>query len=115
MGSILVIAAVIIGGLIILSLALGLVGSIVWWLVVGLIAGLLASAILQERRSITGNVTMGLLGAVLSWLVFDVILRVGWINDFFVFKIIFATLGAMLLIGANRLFNRNTTNPTIKY
>jgi uncharacterized membrane protein YeaQ/YmgE (transglycosylase-associated protein family) len=106
MGSILIIAALIIGGLVIFSLVAGLVGSLIMWVIVGLIAGLLASAIMQDRRSILNNVIMGLLGSILSSVILS-IFRVGWLDNNIIGSVIFSTLGAMVLIGLSRLFSRN--------
>lgn len=112
MGSVLVIAALIIGGLVIFSITAGLVGSLVVWLIVGLIAGLIASALLQDRRSIVSNVVMGLLGSVLSSIILS-IFKLGWLDNNIIGSVIFSTIGAMILIGLSRLFTRNS--PTIKY
>jgi uncharacterized membrane protein YeaQ/YmgE (transglycosylase-associated protein family) len=110
MGSILIIAALVIGGLVIFSLVAGLIGSLIMWVIVGLIAGLLASALMQDRRSILSNIVMGLLGSILSSFILS-ILRVGWLDNNIVGSLIFSTLGAMVLIGLSRLFSRNA--PTI--
>lgn len=69
-----------------------LVGDIIGYLVVGVIAGWLAGIITKTNRGILGDLVLGVLGALLFGLVFNAF------NDNFILEIIGATIGAIVLV-----------------
>lgn len=82
------------------------VSSIVWWLIVGLIAGFLASVVMRGGGyGILGDILAGIVGAFIGgWLFGLVGLSIGGgvLGSIFV-----AFIGACILIGILRLFSRS--------
>ncbi len=104
--------ALLIIGIIILvivagSFLMGVVGGLIGWLIIGLIAGLLANALMKGgSRDLFSNLGLGLVGSVLSGFVLNII-GLGRLDNNIIGNLVFATLGAMLLIGLGRMFNFN--------
>lgn len=73
-------------------------GSIAAWLVVGLIAGWLASKLLEEASyGLKGDIVLGLVGGFLGGLLFGVFKEPGFWGSTLV-----ASIGACILIGGAR-------------
>lgn len=70
--------------------------SIIAWIIIGLIAGWLANAILGGRGGLFGNIAVGLVGAILGGFLFEKLnLRV--MPDFWG-NLITATIGAIIFL-----------------
>ena len=73
------------------------------WIVVGGLAGLIASKFAGEKRGLIGNIIIGVLGANIGGFIasrFDV----GKVDGINLSSILIAAGGALLLIGALRIF-----------
>lgn len=83
-------------------------GSIVWWLIVGLVAGFLASAVMRGGSfGIIGDLIAGIIGAFIGGWLFSLLgISAG---GGIVSSIIVAFIGACILIAILRLFSRRTT------
>ena len=83
------------------------VGALVWWLIVGLIAGLLANAIAGRRGTILGDIVLGIIGAFIGGFVLKLL---GLYTDdtpgtaIPIGTIIAATIGALILVLIMRAF-----------
>jgi uncharacterized membrane protein YeaQ/YmgE (transglycosylase-associated protein family) len=83
--------------------------SIVWWLLVGLIAGFLASVVMRGGGyGIVGDIVVGLIGAFIGGFLASL---VGLGSSGFIGTIIIAFIGACVLIALLRLVSRGTTRP----
>lgn len=81
--------------------------SILTWVVLGLIAGWLASLIMGNREGILTDVVLGVVGAVIGGFVMSLFGNDG-VNGFNIYSIAVATLGAVVLIWLGRLFRPRT-------
>jgi uncharacterized membrane protein YeaQ/YmgE (transglycosylase-associated protein family) len=80
-------------------------GGLIWWIVVGLIAGFLAGQLMKGGGyGVLADIILGLLGAVLGGWLFGMI-GVGAGNGM-IGSIIVAFIGAVILIGLTRLVKR---------
>ncbi|GHO81135.1 transglycosylase [Ktedonobacter sp. SOSP1-85] len=80
--------------------------SIVWWLLVGLIAGFLASVVMRGGGyGIVGDIVVGLIGAFIGGFLASL---VGLGSSGFIGTIIIAFIGACVLIALLRLVSRGT-------
>ena len=73
------------------------------WIVVGGLAGLIAGMFAGEQRGLIGNIVIGILGANIGGFIaskFDV----GKVDGINLSSILIAAGGALLLIGALRIF-----------
>lgn len=78
--------------------------SLVWWLIVGLIAGLLASLVMRGGGyGIVGDIIVGLIGAFIGGFLMSLI---GLGGGGFVWTVIVAFIGACILIALLRAFSR---------
>lgn len=80
-------------------------GEIIWWIVVGLIAGVLAKFIMPGRDpgGIIVTILIGIAGAVVGGFIASAI---GIGTGGFIWTIIIATLGAILLLWLYRVLVR---------
>ncbi len=79
-------------------------GGVLAWIIVGLVAGWLASMLTGGGHGLIGNLVLGLVGAFIGGLVFTALgvgSSVGLIGSIAV-----ATVGAIILIGIGRLVRR---------
>jgi uncharacterized membrane protein YeaQ/YmgE (transglycosylase-associated protein family) len=77
--------------------------AVIWWLVVGLIAGFLASVVMRGGGyGIVGDIIVGLIGAFIGGWLFS-LLGIG--SGGFIGSIIVAFIGACILIFLLRLFS----------
>ncbi|EFH81703.1 GlsB/YeaQ/YmgE family stress response membrane protein [Ktedonobacter racemifer] len=80
--------------------------SIVWWLLVGLIAGFLASVVMRGGGyGIVGDIVVGLIGAFIGGFLASL---VGLGSSGLIGTIIIAFIGACVLIALLRLVSRGT-------
>ena len=80
-------------------------GDIIGWIIIGLIAGWLASVIMgRGGYGIVGDIVVGLIGAIIGGLIAD-LLNIGGpsaSNPFSWVSLIFAIIGAIILIAILR-------------
>ena len=79
-------------------------GGLIAWIVVGLIAGWLASMVMRGGYGLVGDLIVGLIGAVIGGFVLG-LLGVGG-SAGFVGSIAVAFIGAVILIAIVRMFTR---------
>lgn len=80
--------------------------GIVWWLIVGLIAGALASMVMRGGGyGIVGDIIVGLIGGVIGGFLMSL---VGLGSGGFVWTVVVAFIGACVLIALLRLFTGST-------
>jgi uncharacterized membrane protein YeaQ/YmgE (transglycosylase-associated protein family) len=70
--------------------------GIVLWLVVGIVAGWLASSIMKSKRGIVGYALLGIVGAVVGGFIFSLFGLGGASN--LIGQIIVATVGAVVIL-----------------
>jgi uncharacterized membrane protein YeaQ/YmgE (transglycosylase-associated protein family) len=78
--------------------------GIIAWIVIGLIAGWLAHAILGGRGGILGNIAVGLVGSIVGGFLFRK-LSVVVVHDFWG-SLITATIGAVIFLAIWRAIRR---------
>lgn len=77
--------------------------GVIWWLVVGLIAGVLASLVMRGGGyGIVGDIIVGLIGAFIGGFLMSLI---GLGGGGFVWTVIVAFIGACILIALLRAFS----------
>ncbi|HYM85090.1 MAG TPA: GlsB/YeaQ/YmgE family stress response membrane protein [Candidatus Dormibacteraeota bacterium] len=72
--------------------------GIIAWIVVGAIAGFLASRIMRAREGLLMMVVLGIVGAVVGGFVATSVLRIGSVDGINVESIVIATLGAIAVV-----------------
>jgi uncharacterized membrane protein YeaQ/YmgE (transglycosylase-associated protein family) len=86
--------------------------SILAWLVVGILAGVLAKALMpggrSEPNSFLGTMLLGIVGAMLGGWISSSFFNAGGASGINIGSIFIATIGAALLIGIGRLMRRST-------
>ena len=88
-----------------------MLAALVWWIVVGLIAGFLAGLVMRGGGfGIVGDIIVGILGAIIGGFVAGL---PGLGASGFVGSIIIAFLGACLLIALLRAFSGGYTRRTL--
>ncbi|HNS50793.1 MAG TPA: GlsB/YeaQ/YmgE family stress response membrane protein [Anaerolineae bacterium] len=75
-------------------------------IVVGLIAGLLASYLMKAKTGILVDLVLGVVGAILGGWITSLILGVNLVSGFNLTSVIVAVLGAILVIVLYRAFAR---------
>ncbi|GHO83355.1 GlsB/YeaQ/YmgE family stress response membrane protein [Dictyobacter formicarum] len=87
------------------------VGAIIWWLVVGLIAGALAGLVMRGGGyGIVGDIIVGLVGALVGGFIASLI---GLGTSSFVGSIIIAFIGACIFIAILRAVSGGTRRTTL--
>ena len=81
--------------------------SLLLWVVIGLIAGWLASAVVGGGFGLIGDIVVGVVGAFVGGLIFDA-LDVGTPFGGMAGTIFVAFIGAIVLLLVLRLFRRST-------
>jgi uncharacterized membrane protein YeaQ/YmgE (transglycosylase-associated protein family) len=76
------------------------------WIVVGAIAGWLASVVVYSRLGLLGDIIAGIVGAFIGGLLFTAV-GVSGVTGFNVWSVFVAFIGAVVLLGAIRLFTGN--------
>lgn len=83
--------------------------NIVLWIVLGALAGWIASLITNSDRSLAGDIILGILGAVIGgWIV--ALLGGRGITGFNLPSLLVAVLGSIVLIWISRAFRGSTNN-----
>ena len=87
-----------------------LIIHIIPWILIGLIAGAVASFITGSRHGILGDIGLGLLGAVLGGFLMRVVFHVatsGFISD-----VLVGIVGAVIILLIGKAFNRSSPRYT---
>ena len=88
-----------------------MLAALVWWIVVGLIAGFLAGLVMRGGGfGIVGDIIVGILGAIIGGFVAGLL---GLGSSGLIGTIIIAFLGACLLIALLRAFSGGYTRRTL--
>jgi uncharacterized membrane protein YeaQ/YmgE (transglycosylase-associated protein family) len=72
--------------------------GIIAWIVVGAIAGFLASLIMGSRQGLLMMVVLGVVGGLVGGFVASTVLKIGSVNGINVESILIATLGAIAVV-----------------
>ena len=72
------------------------------WIILGGIAGWIASALLREPRGCLMNVVIGIFGALLGGLLFHLVFGVVLVGLSFLWSLMVAVVGALLLLALVR-------------
>jgi uncharacterized membrane protein YeaQ/YmgE (transglycosylase-associated protein family) len=81
--------------------------AVVWWLVVGLVAGFLASAVMRGGGyGVVGDIIVGIVGAFIGGFLMSLL---GLGGSGIIWTIIVAFIGACVLIAILRAVSRGTT------
>jgi uncharacterized membrane protein YeaQ/YmgE (transglycosylase-associated protein family) len=68
------------------------------WIVVGAIAGFLASQVMRAREGLLMMVVLGIVGAVVGGYVATSVLKLGSVNGINIESVVIATLGAIAVV-----------------
>lgn len=86
--------------------------SILAWVIVGILAGVLAKAIMPGHRSepggFLGTMLLGIVGAIFGGWISSAFFNTAGATGINLGSIFIATIGAALLIGLGRLFSRRS-------
>jgi uncharacterized membrane protein YeaQ/YmgE (transglycosylase-associated protein family) len=77
--------------------------SILWWIIIGGLAGWIASALMGERQGCVMDVVVGVVGALLGGALFSWLGGVGF-TGFNFWSLVVAVVGAALFIALLRAF-----------
>ena len=87
--------------------------GILAWILVGLVAGFLAKAVMpgteDEPSGFLGTMILGIVGAVIGGWVWSLAFNAQGANGFNIASIFVAFVGSCIVIGIARLFTRRTT------
>ena len=72
--------------------------GIIAWIVVGAIAGFLASQVMHARESLLMMVVLGIVGALVGGYVAATVLKMGTVNGINIESIVIATIGAIAVV-----------------
>src|SRR5438477_7601074 len=101
---------IVIAGLLLVWFSISAVGLIIHfipWLIIGLIAGAIASAITGSRHGILGDIGLGLVGSVLGGVLMRLVFHYnasGFLSD-----ILVGTVGAVILLLIGKAISRRRT------
>jgi uncharacterized membrane protein YeaQ/YmgE (transglycosylase-associated protein family) len=76
------------------------------WIIVGAVAGWLASIVMHSRLGLLGDIVAGIVGAVIGGFLFNLIGAPG-ATGFNIWSVFVAFVGAVVVLGALRLFSGN--------
>jgi uncharacterized membrane protein YeaQ/YmgE (transglycosylase-associated protein family) len=80
--------------------------NLIAMIVVGLIAGVVASWLMKARTGILVDIILGIVGAIVGGWITSLLLGVDLVGGFDLTSIIVATLGAILVIAIYRFIRR---------
>ena len=75
--------------------------GIVFWILFGLLTGIIASAITGSSKGLLGDIVIGIVGAILGGLVLSLFGQPG-VTGFNLYSVIVAVIGAVLLVWISR-------------
>jgi uncharacterized membrane protein YeaQ/YmgE (transglycosylase-associated protein family) len=80
--------------------------SIILWLLLGLVAGWIASVIMKtdNQQGLVIDIVLGMVGSVVGGFVFN-LFGLSGVNGFNIYSIAVATIGAIILISIGRAFS----------
>jgi len=78
--------------------------GILAWLVLGLVAGWLASQFMRGGYGLVGDIVLGIVGAIVGGFLSGLILGRDMVTGFNLESVLVAFLGAVVLIALSRLF-----------
>ena len=81
------------------------------WLIVGAIAGWLASLVIPTRLGLLGDIVVGILGGFIGGALFRAVGEAG-MTGFSIWSIFVAFVGAVVLLALIRLFTGRSIAPT---
>ncbi|MGI5818799.1 MAG: GlsB/YeaQ/YmgE family stress response membrane protein [Armatimonadota bacterium] len=84
--------------------------SILGWIILGGLAGAVASALMGERQGCVLNIIVGIVGAFLGGLIFSLIGGAG-ITGFNLWSFVVAVVGAVVFIAVLRALRRGGPSP----
>lgn len=79
--------------------------SIIGWIIIGALAGMLAKFIMKEEGGLLKNIILGVLGGFVGGFVIQLFGGEG-MTGFNVWSLVVATVGAIVLIGLGRLITK---------
>jgi uncharacterized membrane protein YeaQ/YmgE (transglycosylase-associated protein family) len=83
--------------------------SIIIWIVLGLVAGWLASALMRRDGSLLSDILLGILGAIVGGFLSSAVF--GWdVTGFNVSSVIISVVGAMIVIAIYRALTGRSAN-----
>lgn len=82
--------------------------GLIAWIVIGLIAGWLASKVIPSRLGVVGDTVVGMVGAVIGGLLFTMIGAIGT-TGFSIWSVFVAFIGAVILLVVIRAMNNRKT------
>jgi uncharacterized membrane protein YeaQ/YmgE (transglycosylase-associated protein family) len=83
--------------------------SIIVWIVLGLIAGWLASAVMGRHGSVLSDILLGILGAIVGGFLSSAIF--GWdVTGFNISSVIISVVGAIIVIAIYRALTHSSAN-----
>jgi uncharacterized membrane protein YeaQ/YmgE (transglycosylase-associated protein family) len=82
------------------------IGAIIWWIIVGLIAGVLAKLIMPGRDpgGFIITIILGIVGAIIGGWILRTLLGIGTAGTGFIWTIIAGIIGAVILLAIYRMF-----------
>jgi len=78
--------------------------GILTWIVLGLVAGWLASQFMRGGYGLVGDIVLGIVGAIVGGFLSGLILGRDMVTGFNLESVLVAFLGAVLLIAVSRMF-----------
>ena len=87
-----------------------MIANLIWWIVVGLIAGWAAGKIMKGGGyGLIGDIVLGIVGAIIGGFLTGLVLGRDMISGFNIESVIVAFIGAIVLIAISRAFSRGTS------
>lgn len=85
--------------------------NIIAWIVLGGIAGWIASLIMDAGGGLLKNIILGIIGALVGGFLMDVLFDAPGVTGFNFYSLVVAAIGAIILIFVGRLFRGD--RPTV--
>lgn len=81
--------------------------NILLWIILGALAGWIASLIMRTRQGLLLDIVVGIVGAFLGGLIFNLLGQTG-VSGFNLYSLLVAVLGAVVLLWIVKAARRNT-------